>query len=82
MGGRSYTPVLGRLRVGLLFSIALLVSGCSTLVSNATQSFANDLTSVILNSEDPVLVRDGAPSFLLLLDGLLGEDPQLSLIHI
>jgi len=63
-------------RVGLMFSIALLASGCSTLVSNATQGFANDLTSVILNSEDPILVRDGAPTFLLLLDGLLGDDPQ------
>ena len=59
-----------------MFSIALLVSGCSTLVSNATQGFADDLSAVVLNSEDPVLVRDGAPAFLLLLDGLLGDDPQ------
>ncbi len=63
-------------RVGLLFSIVLLGSGCASLVSNATQGFADDLSAVILNSEDPVLVRDGAPAFLLLIDGLLGDDPQ------
>lgn len=53
-----------------------LLSGCSALIGNATQGFANDLSAVVLNSEDPALVRDGAPAFLLLLDGLLGEDPQ------
>ena len=63
-------------QVGALLSLSLLGSGCATLVSNATQSFADDLSAVILNSEDPALVRDGAPAFLLLLDGLLGEDPQ------
>jgi len=66
----------GLFSVGLLFSISLLSSGCATLVSNATQGFADDLSAVILNSEDPALVRDGAPAFLLLLDGLLGDDPQ------
>ena len=71
----SKRPLFG-LRVGLLFSITLLTSGCASIVSNATQGFADDLSAVILNSEDPALVRDGAPAFLLLLDGLLGEDPK------
>ena len=71
----SKRPLFG-LRVGLLFSITLLTSGRASIVSNATQGFADDLSAVILNSEDPALVRDGAPAFLLLLDGLLGEDPK------
>lgn len=60
----------------VVLPFSLLGSGCASLVSNATQGFADDLSAVILNSEDPVLVRDGAPAFLLLLDGLLGDDPQ------
>ena len=62
--------------VGLIFSIALLSSGCASLISNATHGFADDLSGAVLNSNDPALVRDGAPAFLLLLDGLLGDDPQ------
>jgi len=73
----TFAQPLGRLRIAaLLLALAMVTSGCASLVSNATQGFADDLSAVILNSEDPVLVRDGAPAFLLLLDGLLGEDPQ------
>ncbi len=57
-------------------AFCVLISGCASLISNATQGFASDLSDVVLNSEDPALVRDGAPAFLLLLDGLLGNDPQ------
>lgn len=63
-------------RGGIGAAVLLALSGCASLVSNATQGFANDLSAVVLNSEDPALVRDGAPTFLLLLDGLLGDDPQ------
>ncbi len=52
------------------------LSGCASLVSNATQGFADDLSATVLNSEDPILVRDGAPTLLLVLDSLLGSDPQ------
>ena len=50
--------------------------GCAALVANATQSFADDLSSSILNSDDPALVRDGAPAFLLLLDTLVGPESR------
>ena len=56
--------------------LGLAVSGCASIVSNVTRGFAEDLSAVVLNSEDPVLVRDGAPAFLLLLDGMLGDDPR------
>lgn len=63
-------------RATLAASLVLSATGCASLIGNATQGFADDLSAVILNSEDPALVRDGAPTFLLLLDGLLGDDPQ------
>lgn len=64
----------------LLRAIALVcllpLVGCASLVNNAAQGFADNLSDAILNSNDPQLVRDGAPSFLLLLDSLLGEDTR------
>jgi hypothetical protein len=47
-----------------------LMPGCATLVSNASSKFADNLGSAVLNSEDPATVRDGLPSYLLLLDSL------------
>lgn len=69
---------LSRRAGSLIAAVVLLVSvsGCAALVGNATQGFADDLSAAVLNSEDPVLVRDGAPTFLLVLDALLGDDPQ------
>ena len=52
------------------------VSGCSSVMSAATESLANSVSAGILNSEDPETVRDGAPAYLLLIDGLLQNDPD------
>jgi hypothetical protein len=59
-----------------IIGVSLGSGGCATIVRNATSGFAEDLSAVVLNSEDPALVRDGAPAFLLLLDGMLGDDPR------
>ena len=52
------------------------LAGCAGIVNNAAQNFADSLSDTILNSNDPQLVRDGAPSFLLILDSLLDEDSR------
>jgi hypothetical protein len=54
----------------------LLLSGCSSLVSSVTQSFAEDLSAAILNNPDLAMVRDGAPSYLILVDSLVARSPQ------
>ena len=52
-------------------SLALLaLGGCATVVRNASDRFADNLGNAVLNSEDPATVRDGLPSYLLLLDSL------------
>jgi len=60
----------------VLSVVVAALSGCAGLISNATQGFADDLSATVLNSQDPILVRDGAPTLLLVLDSLLGPDPQ------
>ncbi len=46
------------------------------MVTSATTSLANSLSSAILDQNDPKTVRDGAPAYLLLVDGLIRDDPN------
>ena len=52
------------------------MSSCASLVSNATAGIAEDLSSAILNNDDPQMVAEGAPAFLIILDALLASDPN------
>ena len=51
-------------------------SACTSIVSNITEDLASNLACAILNQNDPELVRDGAPAYLLLLDSLIEGDPD------
>jgi len=67
------------LRAGALFSLlagALASGGCASLVSNAASNFADNLSAAVVNQNDPEIVRDGAPSYLLLLDSLIEGNPD------
>jgi len=60
----------------LILLSGLATSGCSMFVSKATDSFSTNLTSAILNQDDPELVRDGMPSYLLLTDSFVQGSPD------
>ncbi|KFN42917.1 TRAP transporter TatT component family protein [Arenimonas oryziterrae] len=65
-----------RLLLPSSLAAVLVLSGCSTLVQKASDGFAQNLGSAVLNSEDPATVRDGLPAYLLLLDSLIeGQKP-------
>ena len=54
----------------------LALTGCASLASSATSKLANNLSSAILNQDDPETVEAGMPSYLLLTDSLIEGDPQ------
>lgn len=56
--------------------IAVLNAGCAVIVSNATSSFADNLSAAVLNQTDPETVRDGAPAYMLLLDSMIEGSPD------
>lgn len=56
--------------------LLVAVAGCSSVMHKATRQFADNLTTAILNENDPGTVRDGMPAYLLLIDGLIQGDPQ------
>lgn len=45
-------------------------------MSSAVEDLASDLSAAILENPDVDMVRDGAPAFLLLIDGLLKSSPD------
>ncbi len=63
----------------LVILVTLLVSaqtGCSLIMGRVTSGVADSLTVAVLAQDDPELVRDGAPAYLIALDGLIEGDPD------
>ena len=51
------------------------LAGCTYVVSNTASTFGENLSSAMLNQDDPEIVRAGMPSYILLLDSFLqGEE--------
>jgi hypothetical protein len=63
---------------GIIFLAAVtgLLSGCATVVSSATSGMADNLSAAIVDQDDPELVREGIPTFLLLLDSMVLSSPD------
>ncbi|HEY0721078.1 MAG TPA: TRAP transporter TatT component family protein [Gammaproteobacteria bacterium] len=51
----------------------LLLNGCASMVGDR---LAGSLGQGILNQDDPQTVQAGAPAYLLLIDGMIQDDPQ------
>jgi hypothetical protein len=69
-GARLLSP-----RFGVL-ALALLLGGCAALGGAAAARFADGLSAAILDEEDPELVREGTPAYLILLDALVRSSPD------
>ncbi|MFP4033621.1 MAG: TRAP transporter TatT component family protein [Desulfococcaceae bacterium] len=71
---RSRRRVLFQTAGALLLSTLLLIpAGC---VSRITGRLADGLSGAIADHPDPATVRDGGPAYLLMVDGLLRNDPE------
>ncbi len=67
--------------VALIRAVALIPAlagwlGCAALTRSATSGFADDVYLAIVNQDDVRTVRDGAPAYLLALDGLIEGAPE------
>ena len=63
-------------RASVFLGVLWAMVGCSSLISSVTSGFAEDLSNAILDNSDVAMVRDGAPAYLLLMDGLLAQAPN------
>ena len=57
-----------------LLAGSVLVSSCGVIINRASANLADDLSTAILNQNDPELVKEALPSYLLLLDSLTGPE--------
>ncbi len=64
------------LRAIIVILALLLTSGCATVVSNAASDFGENLSSAVLNQDDPETVKEAIPSFMILIDSLLEGNPD------
>lgn len=67
---------MNELRTLLLVLSLVLLPACATVVATAGSGVAGNLNTAILNQDDPELVRDGAPAYLLMLDSFVEGSPD------
>lgn len=67
------SPLTSALRVVLAGAVLLMLNGCASMVG---ERLAGSLGEGILNQDDPKTVEAGAPAYLLLVDGMIHDDPE------
>jgi hypothetical protein len=55
---------------------ALIPTGCARIAASASAGMADNLSAAILDQDDPELVREGMPAFMLLLDSMVRSSPN------
>lgn len=66
----------------LLLVLLLLpfIPACASFVTSAGSGLAGNLTTAMMNQDDPAIVRDGAPAYLLMLDSFVEGSPDSSAV--
>lgn len=65
-------PLSATLRMVVFVSAITLLNGCASMAGN----LAGSLGHGILNQDDPQTVEAGVPAYLLLIDGMIQDDPK------
>ncbi len=60
----------------VIFLGIIASTGCSFIIGSTTQNLANSLSNGIINNDDLNTVKQGMPAYLLLIDGLIADDPD------
>mgnify|MGYP001825797574 CR=1 FL=1 len=63
-------------RVLLIMMTTMWLVACASMVATAGSGLAGNLNAAIMNQDDPPLVRDGAPAYLLMLDSFVEGAPE------
>jgi len=65
-----------RISAILLIIVGPQLGGCASVISNAASGLADNLSTAILNQDDPETVRAGMPSYMLLMDSFVEGSPD------
>ncbi len=75
--------MVNRFGYGRLVLLGLLlpfIQACASVVASAGSGLAGNLTTAMMNQDDPAIVRDGAPAYLLMLDSFVEGAPESSAV--
>jgi ribosomal protein S7 len=67
---------MGVFRFLIITMASGMLTACAAMVASAGSGLAGNLNRAILNQDDPPLVRDGAPAYLLMLDSFVEGAPE------
>lgn len=62
--------------LAFLIAASTTLTGCGKLISAKVSGVVDGLSKAVMKQKDPDLVRDGAPAFLLMIDGMLEGNPK------
>jgi uncharacterized protein YceK len=63
-------------RIFVFIFISLSLTGCASLMNQATQKMADNLSAAMLNQDDLETVKAGSPAYLILIDSLIEGNPE------
>ena len=63
-------------RAAAALGAMLALSACSAVISSSAGRMADGVAGALVDQNDPETVRQAAPAYLVLLDGMIAEDPD------
>ena len=59
----------------LIGVLALSLSGCASLMSSAASGLTDSISDSVLNQDDPETAKAALPTFMVLIDGMIRDNP-------
>ena len=60
----------------LIAVVACSLSGCASLISSAASGLTDDISASVLNQDDPETAKAALPTFMVLIDGMIRDNPR------
>jgi hypothetical protein len=59
----------------LIGLVAFMLSGCASLMSSAASGLTDSISDSVLNQDDPETAKAALPTFMVLIDGMIRDNP-------
>ena len=60
----------------VISALALALSGCASLMSSAASGLTDSISDSVLNQDDPETAKAALPTFMVLIDGMIRDNPD------
>jgi len=60
----------------LIGVVGIFLSGCQTIMSSAASGLTSSISDSVLNQDDPETAKAALPTFMVLLDGMVRDNPD------